>query len=345
MSWDIETSLKRALVRQSWLFGDRWCRKGNPFQWVDGPLTSGKHDFSGIIDLKTWYASIYEEYPTKDEFKYENYEKDFLIIQKIYQKIFDFYFPFLESNDKKNKLYIKCNTLNSIQDYCVFKKNAKSLFSSKKINHLDFGSGMGSAATYSTSLLNANFTGIEAVYHTYNIQRYFYRALINDEEKYLDLVNAEVMGLSYDKLKKYINSNKFIIKQIPSWYFSEIKNESQDLVTASRCLNEINHSGIIWFLVNFNRVLKKDGYVYFRDSAKLKPGRHNINYDEILVKEMGYELVKWYDLVNRKDIYAIPRIYQKKKNIDLNFDEFFDYIIGREAVTSTGGKYVYNLKK
>ena len=89
--------MNRVLVRQSWLFGDRMERKGNPFEWVDGPLTRGKHDFSGIIDLNTWYKSSYEEYPTKDEFKYENYEKDFLIIQKIYQKIFDFYFPFLSS--------------------------------------------------------------------------------------------------------------------------------------------------------------------------------------------------------------------------------------------------------
>jgi len=331
MTSDIDASLKRALVRQRWVFGDRWYRKGNPFQWVDIHQTAVKHDFNGIVALKTWYAAYYEEYPTKDQFKYENYEKDFLIIQKIYQKIFDFYFPFLDSNEEKNKLYIKCQALNSIQDYCVFKKNAESLFSSKKINHLDFGNGLGSAATYSTRLLNANFTGIEADPGTYNVQRYFYRALINDQEKYLDLINAEAMELSYDKLKEYINSNKFIIKQIPSWYFPEIKNESQDLVTASRCLNEMNHSGIIWFLVNFNRVLKKDGYVYFRDSAKSKKHTHNINYDEILVKEMGYELVKWYDLVNRKDIYAIPRIYQKKKNIDLNYDEFFDYIVGRES--------------
>ena len=140
-------------------------------------------------------------------------------------------------------------------------------------------------------------------------------------------------------------SEKFRIKQIPSWFFPDIKKDSQNLITATTCLNEINDAAIIWFLVNSNKVLKQDGYIYIRDSAKLKPDRHIVNYDEVLVKEMGYELVKWYDLVNRKDIFAIPRIYQKKKNIDLDFDEFFNHILGREAITSHGGRYNQNLKK
>jgi len=345
MSWDIDASLKRALIKQGWIWGDRYYRKGNPFVWVDGPLALGPNDYSGIIDLKEIYAMYYEEYPTRKEFKYDNYEKDFALIQQTYQKIFDFYFPFLDSNDEINKLHVKCNSLASIQDYCVFKHNAKKLFSEDKVHHLDFGSGMGGAATYSLKLLNSKFTGIEAHKWSYNVQRYFYRALVEDKGKYLDLINAETMELSYDELKKLINSDRFLIKQIPSWYFPDIKKESQDLITATTCLNEINDAGIIWFLVNSNKVLKKDGYIYIRDSAKLKPDRHIVNYDEVLVKEMGYELVKWYDLVNRKDIFSIPRIYQKKKSVDLDFDEFFNHILGREAITSHGGRYNQNLKK
>ena len=125
----------------------------------------------------------------------------------------------------------------------MFKNNAKSLFSLDKINHLDFGPGLGGAATYSLNLLNANFTGIEAHKWSYNIQRYFYRALVQDKGKYLDLLNAEAMELSYEELKKLINSEKFCIKQIPSWFFSDIKKDSQNLITATTCLNEINDAG------------------------------------------------------------------------------------------------------
>ena len=51
MAWDLDASLKRALVRQNWIFGDRYFRIGNPFIWVDGPLALSSFDFCGVVDL------------------------------------------------------------------------------------------------------------------------------------------------------------------------------------------------------------------------------------------------------------------------------------------------------
>jgi hypothetical protein len=63
-----------------------------------------------------------------------------------------------------------------------------------------------------------------------------------------------------------------------------------------------------------NRTLKKNGYLYIRDSNKRKPGRNIVNYDEIFEKILGYKVIKKFQLQNRKDIYAMPRLYQKKVN-------------------------------
>ena len=38
MTWDLEASLKKALVTQGWVWGDKYFRTGNPFIWVDGTL-------------------------------------------------------------------------------------------------------------------------------------------------------------------------------------------------------------------------------------------------------------------------------------------------------------------
>ena len=157
--------------------------------------------------------------------------------------------------------------------------------------------------------------------------------------------SLEIKLSRYNKeINLLINSSDYKIKQIPSWYFDEIKKESQDLITATRCLNEINNAGIIYFIVEANRTLKKNGYLYIRDSNKRKSGRNIVNYDEIFEKILGYKVIKKFQLQNRKDIYAIPRLYQKKVNKNYEFTELFNKIIGFEAVTSHGSIYDQNLK-
>jgi len=348
MSWDFEESYKRNIQKKKYIYSDKYFRIGNPFEWIDGSLQLSKQDFSGVIDLLQWYSGYYEKYRTLENFLYKDYKKDFNKIKHEFKKIFDFYLPFLKKN-KEYQNYINCHSLARVQDLCVIKKFCKNFFwggggKLKKIKHLDFGSGLGGASTYSLKVLNSDFISIEAHKWSYNIQRLFYRKIINDKEKYLDLVSAESFGLSDKKINLLINSNYYKIKQIPSWYFDEIKKESQDLITATACLNEINNAGIIYFIVEANRTLKKNGYLYIRDSNKRKPGRNIVNYDEIFEKVLGYKVIKKFQLKNRKDIFAIPRLYQKKVNKNYEFTELFNKIIGFEAVTSHGSIYDQNLK-
>jgi hypothetical protein len=344
MSWDFEESYKRNIIKKKYIYGDIYFRIGNPFEWIDGNLQLSKQDFSGVIDLLQWYSGYYEKYNTLKEFLYKDYQKDLDKIKYEFNKIFDFYFPFL----KKSKEYqnnIECHSLARVQDLCVIKKFCENLNKQKKkIKHLDFGSGLGGASTYSLKILNSDFISIEAHKWSYQIQRMFYRKIINDKEKYLDLVSAESFGLTDKEINLLINSNNYKIKQIPSWYFDEIKKESQDLITATTCLNEINNAGIIYFIVEANRTLKKNGYLYIRDSNKRKPGRNIVNYDEIFEKVLGYKVIKKFQLKNRKDIFAIPRLYQKTKNNNYEFTELFNKIIGLEAVTSHGSIYDQNVK-
>jgi len=350
MSWDLEASLKKALVRQGWLFGDKYSRIGNPFTWVDGPLSLSSYDFKGVVDLAQWYSGYYEKYPTPEKIKYNSYDEDYAIIEAKYKEIYSSYFPF-QGIDSQSSMHITCHALARIQDYCMFNKyapdliNRKSTDPSKKIHHLDFGAGMGGNAIYSLLLMDAVYTAIEAHSWSYNIQRMFFRQLMQGVGKYLDLLSAESMELPLHKLKELVSSDEFVIKQIPSWYFIDVPTGSQDLVTATTVLNELNAAGIIYMLTESCRVVKEGGYIYIRDSAKLKPGRHTINYDDALVKHLGFELVHWLDVKNRIDMFAIPRLYRKVKRVDINFENLFSLLVGREGVTSHGGEYVQNLKK
>ena len=215
---------------------------------------------------------------------------------------------------------------------------------SLQMKHLDFGAGMGGNVTYSNILLAASYTAIEAHQWSYDIQRMFFGKMADKNRPYLDVLAAESMGIGSEKLKNEILSNKYAIKQIPSWFFEEIEDNSYNLVTATNVLNELNTSAIIYMLTNSNRVLQKNGYIYIRDSGKLKPGRHLIDYDQVLIEHMGFELIHWLDVQNRVDMYAVPRIYKKVRNVELNFEELFDLLISREATLAHGLKFAQNLK-
>ena len=350
MSWDLEASLKRALVKQQWVFGDRYFRLGNPFIWVDGSIQLSPYDYRGVVDLAQWYSGYYEEYQTPSRIKTENYDVELSTIENIYRDIFNSYFPFIDRTAFDADLYIRCHALARMQDYCMLHKFATDLLpqhritNSLQMKHLDFGAGMGGNVTYSNILLEASYTAIEAHQWSYDIQRMFFGKMADKNRPYLDVLAAESMGIGSEKLKNEILSNKYAIKQIPSWFFEEIEDNSYNLVTATNVLNELNTSAIIYMLTNTNRVLQKNGYIYIRDSGKLKPGRHLIDYDQVLIEHMGFELIHWLDVQNRVDMYAVPRIYKKVRNVELNFEELFDLLISREATLAHGLEFAQNLK-
>lgn len=351
MSWDLEASLKRALVRQRWIFGDRYFRIGNPFIWVDGPLGLSSFDFRGVVDLAQWYSGYYEEYPTPSAIKSAGYDAEYEVLEAKYRDIFQSYFPFLDVHEPGVALNIRCHALARIQDYCMLKKYAPDLLAkgqkadaSFPVRHLDFGAGLGGNATYSILLLGARYTAIEAHQWSYDIQRMFFGQLVQGKGTYLDVLAAESMELPSNKIHDLISSDQFAIKQVPSWYFADVQSGSHDLVTATTVLNELNSAGIVHMLSQSCRVLREGGYLYIRDSAKLKPGRHTVNYDKVLLEHLGFELVHWLNVTNRVGMFAIPRLYRKVRQVETDFDMLFNLLLGREAVTSHGGGYTQNLK-
>ena len=102
-----------------------------------------------------------------------------------------------------------------------------------------------------------------------------------DFSKYLDIVECENFGLNDDLIINEIKNNKYKTIQIRSWKAYMLEDISFDLVTATWMLNEVNHCGLCWLMSIASQRINKNGYIYIRDSHNLKPGRHNINYDEL----------------------------------------------------------------
>ncbi|NQT22146.1 MAG: hypothetical protein HQ579_01770 [Candidatus Omnitrophica bacterium] len=159
----------------------------------------------------------------------------------------------------------------------------------------------------------------------------------------MDVIECENFNLDRAEITRLVNKESgYKIKHVPSWYFDTVATGSIDLITATWVLNEINVAGILWLMSHSSRVLRKDGYLYIRDSSKLKPLRHAINYDELLLK-MGFEEVGRLDVRNRIDLHGIPRAYRKKTESVFSFEELFDSCLGKFAVTVHGGAYMQNM--
>jgi len=60
---DFQQSLNRALVRQGWLFGEKFNRIGNPFTWVDGdqlPALKSTQGVAAILQYLSMSGEVYE---------------------------------------------------------------------------------------------------------------------------------------------------------------------------------------------------------------------------------------------------------------------------------------------
>ncbi len=340
---DFFNSLEKAMLSQRWVFDDRWSRIGNPFSWVDGSRMDG-HSF-----LKQEYAILqclsmyYEEYESPEVLKKsKQHDECFNSLNETLEKVVSHFFPSLEI-DKRIKNNIKCTALARTQDFSF-----NELFLSELPNkpvHLDIGPGLGTHAIYSNKILNSSYIALEANDYMYAVQRLIYRYLSHATNPYYDLINAETLGVSESKIKEHLSSiEKYAFFHLPSWHFSMLGDKSVDLATATFVLNEVSPAGIVWLLHNTVRCLKNGGYFYIRDSNKLKPNRHTFNYDNVL-QDLGFKLVKKLDVINREDMFGIPRAYQKNEEYNLSFEDLFDQYFGRVAVTNHGGEYMQNLPK
>ncbi len=340
---NIEKSLKRASIRDQWIFGERMNRIGDPFRWVDGDQLPQLQGLNGGLAFLQYLAMSGEIYEAPDVIKTKDHKEVLINIKERLIKAFEYFCPFLDIDEISFQKYIDSTASVKQQDYCAIKTYCKDL-SGHNINHLDIGPGLGANVIYSHLGFDSCYYSVEAYPASYRVQQDFFKFISESKGNYLDLVECDTFDLEIQKINEELNnSSKYKIKHVPSWYFNHVKKESIDLVTATWVLNEVMPAGIVWLLYNVNNSLKNGGYVYIRDSYKRKPHRHNVDYDNVLEK-LGFNIVTKMNVRNRVDMHGIPRIYQKNSNLVLDFDEFFDDCFGKYAVTSHGGQYVQNLE-
>lgn len=323
---DIEISRDKAMIEQKWFFKSIQ-RIGDPFEWVDGdlPIMKTIKRFKGIMPIVRWFREYDEVYPVLDEIRTVDYEEMKAHYEKTMLLAFKYFAPFISPDSICETAVEGTATLRS-QDYCFIKKFCKDI--PGKINHLDLGPGLGTHAIYSLKGFNSSFYALEAIPYNYDAQRHFFRFLSFSNGTYLDIVECENFCLSLDEIIHELNDNpEYRIKHVPSWKFQIIKEQCIDLVTATFMLNELSEAGVLWLLSNSSRVLRRGGYFYICDSGKLKPRRHSINYDELLIK-MGFVEVKRLNIRHRIDMNGIPRVYQKKNDKFYTFEELVEKCLG-----------------
>lgn len=337
---DIVESLNRAMIQQGWMCGNKAFRIGNPFEWVDADRQPYLYSVQNVLAIIQYLSMFYEEYPTPDTIVTDDYEEMKAHCEERLRATMRHFAPFWWPSASEN--YINCTAIGRVQDYCFIRTFCNGLRTG--INHLDLGPGLGTHCIYSMKGFDSRFYAVEASAHSYSVQRHFFRFVSPYPGAYLDLIECENFGLAQERMSFELNENTdYRIKHVPSWMFQLITDRCIDLVTATWILNETNYSGVLWLISHVTRVLRKNGYFYLRDSGKLKPGRHSVNYDELL-RRIGFVEVGRLNVRNRIDYFGIPRVYQKAADVTYSFDELSDMEIGKFAVVAHGGAYAQNLE-
>lgn len=338
---DIKDSLRRAMVEQEWIFGDRATRIGCPFDWTETESKESIIKLEGLLAVAFYFSMLYVKKETSPQILIDEHDAVKNLCYEKMDHLFKHFFPFLPVNDSwRNN--IESQAMIRTQDYCFIKKYCSDL--QRGVQHIDIGPGLGSSAIYSLNLLDSEFYAVEAHPMSYSVQRDVFRFLSPNQGEYLDLVECENFHIKDDDVKEMLKKGSgYRIKHAPSWKFPLIEDDSMDLLTATFVLNELNYAGILWILSNASRTLKRGGYFYIRDSTILKPGMHSIEYDKVLLS-MGFEKIAQLEYNNRLDHYGIPRLYQKINDKRFSFEEMVDMCLGRFASVAGGGNRAYNLE-
>ena len=338
---DIISSRNTEISSEGWLFGEKFNRIGNPFEWVDGNQLTNLGTSSSTINLIQYLSMSGEIYETPDSIRVPDHD---LLLQKMAEFIREVILGYIPRNiyDKYSlERYVLSTASVKLQDYCALKSWCGSYFDTSRV-HLDIGPGLGANAVYSTILMKNLYVSFEAHPVSYDVQRDFFRALRILSLSYKDPIDLYSSGQSHAEIAEFFRTyhSECKVTHCPSWYSQLWPANSVDLITATWVLNELNTAGCLWILYQAMRVLKKGGFFYIRDSGLLKPMRHQINYDDALVR-IGFKKIMELNVVNRVDMHGIPRIFQKfDSNLDTSsFEDFYNLLLSREAVVSHGGAY------
>jgi hypothetical protein len=332
----INSSLKKALIKDSWHLGDKAGRIGHPFTWADTgskPLITSLDPYDSLLHF---FCMYYVKKKTPKYILTSKYVSYYKKISKTFNDSWDFFFKNLRV---KKINFIESQSTARAQDLSFIKKYSKL---KKNINYLDVGPGIGGMYPTLKNEYNIKYYGVEAVPMTYFVQKMFLNYLASKENSnVLDVCELEKY-LNILEIKKKIKKSKICL--VPSWHFNLIRDNSIDLVSAMFMLNELTYAGIFHVFSNIVSKLKLGGYLYIRDSHILKPGCHNFNYDEAL-KDFGFKTVAFYKIPNRLDFFGIPRLYKKHTIKKITFDILIKKYLGKYTSVASGYEKSYNWKK
>lgn len=340
---DIIDSRARAIIRDKWCFGERMNRIGDPFEWVDGRQMNMLGQLEGTALVLQYLAMSGEIYETPEPIRPPDFEKDLATIRTALSSSFNAFVPFATAADIDFEDYIESTATVKAQDCGFIKTFLKDL--PETPTQFDIGPGLGANALYSTLCLNSKYISGDANPHSLTAQRLFFRQVASAPGRFFDTIDAETLQISPQDIRANLHiPNKFDIAQVPTWNLDFLEPQSIDLVSATWVLNEVNPAGIAWLLYHSDRMLREGGYFYIRDSNKLKPLRHSLDYDKAL-QNLGYQLVEKLEIKNRIDMHGIPRAYRKiAPSTCSSFEAFFDLHYNRFAVTTHGGEFDQNIE-
>ena len=153
---DIKESLKKALVEQGWLFGDRAARIGSPFDWTENETKQNIVSLEGLLAVAFYFSMFYVKKDTSPQIRTSDHDEVKELCEVELLGLFKHFFPFLPLADPW-KNYIESQAMVRTQDYCFIKKYCADM--PHEIQHLDVGPGLGSSAIYSLNLLELNLFG------------------------------------------------------------------------------------------------------------------------------------------------------------------------------------------
>ena len=329
------TDKQKEKVKQGFCEGDLVHRLGDPFEWSEANITPSldANVYLGKPSLWMFSTLYYEYYNTPKILRNKNFESLRKKQYKSLQKFFDKHFYF--KSPKNYQKYLKCMTETNVQDYLVINPYLKK----KQIKVIDLGPGLGRHFSWvNTFYKDSVYYGVDIALFSYLNQKAFFQTF---DVKVHDLIEYVQFGLS----KKSIKGSKNEVWQVPTWHLNKI-DDTVDLITASFMLNELNTVGLLYLIYYSTSKLRKNGLFYIRDSAKLKPERHNIKYDELLIK-LGFKRIDYHEFDYRKNFFGVPRVYKKiaESKKQGNFYDFVSKYVGKFEYTSQRFSLTQRFKK
>lgn len=332
--FDIVDSRSRALREHGWLYGEMFNRIGNPFVWIDGSQLEGLFDTPLTIRFLQYLAMSGEIYETPQGIRTADHDRVLAEIELRLGKALRMAAGFLDVHASGFHRYVRSTASVKTQDYCAIRTYCTELPVAPV--QLDIGPGLGANALYSVYCLGGRYVATDAFPPSIDAQRNFFRIVA--ESPILDSIDAQAWGKSETEIRALLRDPQFPIVLLPTWHLPLYPEKSIDLASATWVLNEVNSAGIVWLLFHAARVLKIGGYFYIRDSRKLKPNRHALDYDAALIK-LGFEAVGELAIVNRVDMHGIPRVYRKRAEAPESFVAAYNLFFSHFDVTSHGGQY------